>query len=120
MSEARAVLVSVDNLGVSDDIVEEVAARSKRQTGLARERLAIGSSHTHSAPCLTGVAPNIFGKPIPADQQPRIDHYTRDLTGKLERVILEALAAQARPACLGSGRGRVRREPPHARRSGRP
>ena len=64
-----AVLVSVDNLGLSDEIVEEVAARLKRQTGLARERIAIGSSHTHSAPCLTGVAPNIFGKPIPADEQ---------------------------------------------------
>ena len=62
-----------------DAIVEEVAARLKRKASLDRERLAVGSSHTHSAPCLTGVAPNIFGKPIPADEQAAIDRYTREL-----------------------------------------
>ena len=83
-----AVLVSVDNLGVSDAIVEEVAARLNRQgADLARERFAVGSSHTHSAPCLTGVAPNIFGKPIPTDEQAAIDRYTRELTDKLERGL---------------------------------
>src|SRR6516165_242153 len=60
--KGAAVLVSVDNLGVSAAIVDEVALRVHRRAGLARERLAVGSSHTHSAPCLTGVAPNIFGK----------------------------------------------------------
>ncbi len=90
--ERRAVvLVSVDNLGVPAAITEELAARLKRRAGLTRERLAIGSSHTHSAPCLTNVAPNIFGKPIPADQQMRIDHYTHTLIDQLEQVCLDAL-----------------------------
>ena len=105
-ADGVSLLVSVDNLGVSDAIIEEVATRLKGRPGIARERIAVGSSHTHSAPCLTGVAPNIFGKPIPADQQERIDRYTRDLTTKLERVILDALAAR-QPGRLAWSQGKV-------------
>ena len=65
---------------------------------------AFGSSHTHSAPCLTGVAPHIFGKLIPVEDQAKIDAYTRELTAKLEQVVLAALASRsARPARLGPG-----------------
>jgi putative membrane-bound dehydrogenase-like protein len=101
-----AVLVSVDNLGVPAEITAEVAERLNRRVGLARDRLTIASSHTHSAPCLTGVAPNIFGKPIPADQQDRIDRYTRGLVDQLERVCLDALADR-RPGRLAWSRGKV-------------
>ena len=104
--QGAAVLATVDNLGVSAQIIEEVAARLKRRVALARERLSVGSSHTHSAPCLTGVAPNIFGKPVPTDQQERIDRYTRELTDKLERVILEALRTR-RPGRLAWAQGRA-------------
>ncbi len=100
------VLVSVDSLGVSQEIVDEVAARLERKVGLPRERLALGASHTHSAPLLTGVAPNIFGMPIPADQQERIDKYTRDFTDKLEQVCLAALADR-KPAELSWAQGKV-------------
>jgi putative membrane-bound dehydrogenase-like protein len=102
--QGAVVIVSVDNLGVSEEIVEEVGKRLKSRIGLARERLAVGSSHTHSAPCLTGVAPNIFGKPIPADQQQRIDRYTRDLANKLEAVIIQALAVR-KPGRLAWAQG---------------
>ena len=101
-----AVLVAVDNLGVPDAITAEVAARLGRRAGLARERLTIGSSHTHTAPCLTGVAPNVFGRPIPAGQQARIDGYTRDLIDKLERVCLDALADR-KPGRLSWTKGKV-------------
>ena len=100
------VLVSVDSLGVSAAIIDEVAARLEKKAGLPRERLALGASHTHSAPLLTGVAPNIFGKPIPPDQQARIDAYTREFTDKLERVCLDALADR-KPAKLSWAQGKV-------------
>jgi putative membrane-bound dehydrogenase-like protein len=104
--QGAAVLVSVDNLGVPAAITVEVAERLNRRAGLARDRLAIGSSHTHSAPCLSGVSPHIFGKPIPADQQGRIDGYTRTLVDKLEQVCLDALADR-RPGRLSWARGEV-------------
>ncbi len=101
-----AILVAVDNLGVPESITAEVAERLHRRAGLVPDRLSIGSSHTHCAPCLTGVAPNIFGKPIPADQQARIDRYTRTLVDKLERVCLDALADR-KPGRLAWSQGQA-------------
>jgi putative membrane-bound dehydrogenase-like protein len=92
--QGAAVLVSVDNLGVGEAVVEEVAARLKKKVNLDRKRLAVASSHTHSAPCLTGVAPNIFGKKLSDQEQAAIDRYTRELTDKLEQVCLDALKAR--------------------------
>jgi hypothetical protein len=97
--DGPAVLITVDNLGISDAITAEVAARLLDTAGLPRERLAICASHTHSAPALAGVAPFIFAEDPTPEQQARIDRYTDDLTDQLSRVALAALADR-RPARL--------------------
>src|SRR5262245_55904047 len=51
-----AVILTVDNLGVSADLVAELAKRLAKK-GVARERLAVTATHTHTAPMLTGVCP---------------------------------------------------------------
>lgn len=104
--QGPVVLVSVDNVGVPEAITSELATRLSRRSGLARERLTVGSTHTHSAPCLTGELPNIFAKAIPHDEQATIDRYTRDLVDKLEKVCLEALADR-KPGLLSWARGEV-------------
>ena len=91
-ADGPAVLVCVDNLGVPLAMTRQVAARIGRKTALKPDRLAIAASHTHTAPMLTGVAPTLFGMPIPPDQQVRIDRYTRRLTDDMEKVALAALA----------------------------
>ena len=101
-----ALIVSVDNVAVPGAVVEELAARLKARAGIARERLALGSSHSHSTPCLARAIPNIFGKPIPPDQEARIEAYTRGLVDKLERVCLHALADR-KPGRLSWARGSV-------------
>src|SRR5947207_2254992 len=101
-----AILVTVDNCGVSALIIDEVAARLKTKAGLPRERLAVCSSHTHCGPCAVGFAPNIFAMPIPADQQATIDRYSKELTDKLEQVAMAALADR-KPAWLGWNEGKV-------------
>src|SRR6187551_3728452 len=58
--EGARILFTVDNLAVSGTVTDEVAARLKKRASVARERIALCSSHTHSAPVLSGVAPNIF------------------------------------------------------------
>ena len=102
----RAVLITVDNLGVPDRLTAEVAARLKNKVGLEREQLAITSSHTHTAPMLTGVAPTLFGMPIPAEHQQHINAYTSELTDNLEQVALAALKDR-QPAKLSWGIGKV-------------
>ncbi|MEQ2009544.1 MAG: neutral/alkaline non-lysosomal ceramidase N-terminal domain-containing protein [Limisphaerales bacterium] len=104
-AEGPAVLVTVDNLGVSDAIRTELLRRL-RDTRLTHDRLAICSSHTHSAPMIAGVAPNIFMADLPPDQQSRVDLYTRELTFKLEQVIRAALADR-RPSRVEWTQGKV-------------
>src|SRR5437660_1127229 len=100
------VLIAVDNLGVPRALVKEVAGRLAKRAGLRAERLAITATHTHTAPMLRGVAPTLFGLPIPKAHQEHIDRYTAELTDRLEKVALAALADR-RPARLSWGISKV-------------
>ncbi len=99
-----AVLITVDNCGVPGSLRDEVARRLRKAQALDPDRLAICSTHTHSAPWVEGFAPNIFGAPIPPEQQAHVQRYTRELTDALERVALQALADR-KPATLKRGLG---------------
>lgn len=101
--EKPAVLIAVDNLGVPDELTQEVAKRLKK-AGIVPERLAVTASHTHTGPMLKGCAPTIFGMPIPPEHQAHIDQYTREFTDKLEQVALAALKDR-RPARVEWGVG---------------
>ena len=101
-----AVLVTVDNCGVPASLREAVLQRVQAKSTVNNERFAICSTHTHSAPALAGVLANIFSMDISAEDQAGIDRYTRDLTDKLEQVVMEALAAR-KPAELAWAVGKV-------------
>jgi hypothetical protein len=104
--DSPAILITVDNLGVPASMTAEVAARLEKKCGLKPERLAICSSHTHSAPALKVVAPLIFVGDITEDQIDRIARYSRDLTDRLEEVATHALADR-RPGRLAWSEGKV-------------
>jgi hypothetical protein len=103
--EALSILLTVDNCAVSGSIADQVCARLKAR-GLSRERFALCSTHTHSAPCLSGVIPNLFSKDIAPEEQAAIDRYTRELVDRLEQVSVAALA-DLRPAQLAWASGQV-------------
>ncbi len=105
-TEGAAVLLTVENCGVPDAMTERVAARLKEKAGILRERFVVCSTHSHTAPCLSGVLPTLFGQPIPDAHQVNIDRYTQGLTNKMEQVALAALA-DLRPGTLAWGEGRV-------------
>ncbi len=105
-TQGPVVLVSVDNLGVGESMVEDLAARLRKRVNLPRERLTVASSHTHSAPCLTGVVPNIFGVKLADKEQGAIDRYTRELADALEKVCIEALGSR-KPSLLSWAQTKV-------------
>jgi hypothetical protein len=106
-ADGVAVLVTVDNCGVPGSMRKEVLRRLRaKKIDLSSERFAIASSHTHCAPMLIGILPNIFGMDIPAEHLPAIERYTRELTDKIEQVALAALADR-QPAQLAWGVGQV-------------
>ncbi len=105
-AQGPAVLVTVDNCGVPYTIRDEVVRRLAQQSKVVNDRFALCSSHTHCAPMLVGVLPNIFSMDIPPEHGTKIERYTRELTDKIEEVALAALANR-RPARLDWGVGQV-------------
>ena len=101
-----AILITVDNCGVPANVREEVVQRLYKAKRLDPDRIAVCSTHTHSAPWLKGFAPNIFGGPIPAAEEARVERYTRELTDALVSVALKALADR-QPAKLSRGLGQA-------------
>jgi hypothetical protein len=104
--EKPAILITVDNCGVPVNVRDELVARLHKQKHIDPDRVAICSTHTHSAPWLKGYLLNIFGGPVPAEQQARVERYTRELTDALEKVALQALADR-HPVRLSRGKGEV-------------
>lgn len=104
--EGPAVLVTVDNCGVPASMRDDVLRRLATKSKVNGERFAICSSHTHCAPMLIGILPNLFGMDIPAEHLPAIERYTRELTDNIEKAALAALADR-QPATLAWGVGKV-------------
>src|SRR5690349_18031930 len=70
-----AILITVDNCGVPNSVRDQVATRLRASRRIESERLAICSTHTHCGPWVKGFAPNIFGAPVPPDQETRVERY---------------------------------------------
>lgn len=102
-----AILIAVDCTGVPDNVADEVSTRLSQQLGIAPERINITSTHTHNGPCVHGYLDNLFGAPLPADQQQRVDAYTELLTDKLEEVALDAIGNSTSGHTITWGKGSV-------------
>jgi len=89
--DETVLLFTLDNCGISSTIYHNVTRRLQELTKIAPGQVAICSSHTHHGPMLNGVLPLLFGQPIPAEQQSRIDRYTAELTVKIVEAGLIAL-----------------------------
>jgi len=104
-AEKPVVLVSVDNCGVPERLRSELLARLEKR-GIESSRLALCSTHTHSAPLLAGYLVNLFGAPLKPEEQARVDRYTRELSTAMEKAVVEALEHRA-PAQLRWGLGQA-------------
>ena len=104
--EKPVVLITLDNLGIRQTMVDEVARRLQQRCGIDRDRVAVTFSHTHTAPKVMGACDTIFSTPIPPDHQAHIRRYTAELTDALESVAVAALADR-RPSTLSWTAGHV-------------
>ena len=97
------VLVTADNLGVPRRMTESVAAKLA-PNGVARERLCICATHTHTAPMLVGIAPTIFGMDLKPEEQAHVEQYTKEFEQAVVRAA-EAALADRKPSILTWGVG---------------
>ena len=85
------LLLTVDNCGVPASLVEEVHKAVAAKRKIPRENFVVTFTHTHSAPCLSGLLPNLFSEDVPASHQERINKYTQFLKEELVALSLTAL-----------------------------
>jgi hypothetical protein len=83
------VIVTGDLLGFPREIPDPVAARCQMDFGLARDRLVLNASHTHSAPVMHRNAFPIFNLAEP--QWQAVDRYSKFLIDSTAGVIGAAL-----------------------------
>jgi putative membrane-bound dehydrogenase-like protein len=100
------VVITVDSLCIPAYLRDEVASRLKAKKNIANDRLAICSTHSHTAPMVSKALETLFGQPIPPEHVAHIDQYTKELIDKIEQAALEALG-DMKPARLAFGIGNV-------------
>jgi len=100
----RVVLVTLDLLGLTTGVSARIAEAARRRYGLAREQLLLNASHTHCGPVIDEMLAVAYDL---TDAQWRdVRAYTRELEGKVVRVIGAALK-RGEPVELRSAEGRA-------------
>jgi hypothetical protein len=100
----RAVLVTLDLLGVTASLAARVAETVRRRHGVAREALLINASHTHSGP-VTGDMLSV-AYDLGPERLAAVREYTHTLESKITDVIGDALH-RLRPVSLAVGEGQA-------------
>jgi hypothetical protein len=103
-SGQRAVLVTMDVIGVSRETANAVAAMLKQRYGLERSQLALCASHTHSGPVLYRNLSPLHELVVDPQQRQLIEAYTVTLQNKILAVI-EAAMSDIKPAQLSWASG---------------
>ncbi len=93
------VILAIDNLGIREAMVDEVAQALNDRFQIPRENVALTFTHTHCAPKVNGASDTIFSTDIPPDHQAHIDQYTNELPGLLIQAATQAVDS-LRPADL--------------------
>ena len=103
-ADHRIVIVTMDLLGLSHAIVEDVFRTVSAKYGIGRSQLLLNASHTHSGPMIWPCLDVIYD--FNEDNQRQVSEYSQQLTANLVRVIDSAMSSLA-PALLFSGHGQT-------------
>ncbi len=100
----RAVLVTMDLVGIPRALSQEVCAELKQKYSLPREAVLLSVSHTHTGPVVASNLNVMYT--LDEAQQKLVTDYAADLRARLVAVVGEALGNLA-PAELAWGIGHV-------------
>ena len=90
--QSKAVIVSCEIVGISNEMADSVRATAEKQTGVPAKNIFLACSHTHSGPATIGAL------------GPRDENYIGTLPKKLLEAIYQSVKQMA-PAKVGIGRG---------------
>ena len=105
LEQPASVLVTVDTCGLTAAFVDRLHQFVQDQIPVKRHRFAVISTHTHSAPWVSGFAPNGL-LDVTAEQQKHLKAYEERLFQSAVQAIRQAVRSR-RPARLSRTTGRV-------------
>jgi hypothetical protein len=100
----RALLITMDLVGINRDLSAAVCRELAKQFGLPREAIILSTSHTHTGPVVGGNLKAMYN--LDATQEKLVAEYSAGLQTKLVRLAGEALGHMA-PANLSWSTGRT-------------
>ncbi|MEX2188521.1 MAG: neutral/alkaline non-lysosomal ceramidase N-terminal domain-containing protein [Pirellulales bacterium] len=100
----RAVLVTMDLIGIDRDLSQRVCSEITKKHGIDRARIALCTSHTHTGPVVGENLRLMYF--YDERQQSLIREYTADLEKELSAVVDEA-ATKLAPVALCWGQGKA-------------
>lgn len=98
----KAVLVTLDLVGIDRELSQEVCRRIEKKYGLPREAIVLACSHTHCGPVVGDNLRAMYF--LDAAQEQLVAEYTAQLKDKIVHVVGLALQKLA-PAILSRGIG---------------
>jgi hypothetical protein len=102
----RAVLVTLDLIGIDRQLSQAIRSRLCERFGLATAQIALCTSHTHSGPVVAANLRPLHLELLAAGQRQLVEDYAARLPGRIEAVVGEALD-RVRDCDLSWGSGRA-------------
>ncbi len=100
----RAVLVTLDLVGIGRDVSQSICQRLEQQHGFERRQIALCVSHTHTGPVVgRNLGPMHYVR-LDDTHRAAVDRYTDFLEDQVAAAVTEALAKRA-PAKVAWGSG---------------
>ncbi|MEZ6115368.1 MAG: neutral/alkaline non-lysosomal ceramidase N-terminal domain-containing protein [Pirellulaceae bacterium] len=100
----RAVLVTLDLVGIDRRLTLDICEQLKTEFGLERSQIAFCSSHTHTGPALVRNLAPLHYLVVDTPEQERIEAYSKQLVGKIVQSVRTAWNS-LEPASLAWGSG---------------
>jgi neutral ceramidase len=99
----RAVLITMDLIGLSADLAEPVAQRIAEKTKVQRPDILLSYAHNHAGPQLSVTAKPGVG--VSAEDAANTVAYTRRLQDQLVDLAVQATSADLKPAAMSWSTG---------------
>ncbi|MFM8574197.1 MAG: neutral/alkaline non-lysosomal ceramidase N-terminal domain-containing protein, partial [Pirellula sp.] len=106
LSSDSLVIVSIDAIGISAVMTEKVLEKVLPKLKIPRSRIVFCTTHSHTAPHLDGLIPNLFGVAMPEAEQQAMLRTTQMNIDRIAQVILDA-SKKLSPGKVEYGLGRA-------------
>ncbi|HZL89794.1 MAG TPA: neutral/alkaline non-lysosomal ceramidase N-terminal domain-containing protein [Pirellulaceae bacterium] len=102
----RAVLITLDLVGIDRPLSQSICSRLQAKHGLRREQIAINCSHTHTGPVVARNLRPMHYLMLNDEQKAQVDSYATLLEEKIAAAVVEAIDKLA-PSQISWGSGKA-------------